>query len=90
MSACPHSRIDNRMDSEHTRDMNTNRNALAATVTATNGTVTLTVSNGDSYSVADGVTFVARLDRKLRAAGYVRGAYTATDGTLATFVRFVA
>jgi len=69
--------------------MNTNRNALTATMTATDGTVTLAVSNGDSFSVTDGATFVSRLDRKLRSAGYIRSAYSSSDAGMVATLTFI-
>ena len=74
----------------YSENMTTTRKTFAATMTAANGMVTLTASNGESFSVTDGATLVARMDRKLTSAGYIRSGYTSTAaGAMTTTLTFI-
>lgn len=58
-----------------------------ATMTAQAGIVTVTLSNGATFTTKDGGQFVQRLDRQMRAANILRAGWSHEAGVLVTTVR---
>lgn len=59
-------------------------NALEATATlsSNNGTVTMTLSTGETYTAKDGSRHISTLDRKIGNDGWKRSGYRITDGAM--------
>jgi len=69
----------------------TRRPALAATMTATDGIVTVTITDQagnviDTESTKEAGKFLARLDKAMTGKGFARTGYTATNGALVATV----
>lgn len=59
------------------------RTAATATLTATNGIATLTLSTGQTFTTSERDGWIKRLDRKTQAAGWARiSGYSLQDGAL--------